>query len=226
GLRSRIAPLLAYRPPPDAPLAPTEREMSCFPVALTYDLLGPHRVLTRCVYLGRDYSGRYGNFLGHALVAAPEELTGLRPVELWEAPFWRDSPDTVLPGLTEIVPGATSDPESLGEWLARQGDGGYARLGLLLETTVRSLARGHGRLVLVAGDVEEIVRWITVISYSLPPAVALGLSFTTYSADPATASQTIVGTTPGVWLPSDLDAEVIDLAEPVTGSRPGRLART
>ncbi|MFF0576512.1 GAP1-N2 domain-containing protein [Streptosporangium saharense] len=226
GVRSRIAPLLAYRPPPNAPLAPTNQEISCFPVALTYDLLGSHRVLTRCVYLGRDYSGRYGNFLGHALVVSPDELTGLRPVELWEAPFWKDSPDAALPALTEIVPGAATDPESLGEWLAQQGDGGYARLGLLLETTLRSLAGAHERLVLVAGDVEEIVRWITVISYSLPWTVALGLSFTTYSADPATAPQTIVGTTPDVWLPSDLDAEVIDLAGPVTATGTGRLART
>ncbi|MFF4411701.1 hypothetical protein ACFYY8_04170 [Streptosporangium sp. NPDC001559] len=226
GVRSRVAPLLTYRPPPGAPLAPTEREASCFPVALTYDLLGSHRVLTRCVHLGRDYSGRYGNFLGHALVVSPGELTGLRPVELWQAPFWKDTPETALPGLTEIVPGGTADPESLGEWLASQGDGGYARLGFLLETTVRALTRGHGRLVLVAGDVEEIVRWITVISYSLPQTVALGLSFVTYSADPATASQIIVGTTPDVWLPSDLDAEVVDLTRPATGSGTGRLART
>jgi hypothetical protein len=61
------------------------------------------------------------------------------------------------------------------------------------------LARGHGRVVLVADDVEPIARWIAVVSYSLPVAAAARMSFVTYSADPDGAAQRLVGTTPDVW---------------------------
>nr|BFE88552.1 hypothetical protein GCM10020093_111530 [Planobispora longispora] len=97
GLHARVAPYLTYRPPPDAPLAPTPEQIRRLPVSLAYDRLGARSVLARCVYLGQDYSGRYGNFLGHAVVAGSEELVGLRPVEFWQAPFWSESPRRPAP---------------------------------------------------------------------------------------------------------------------------------
>jgi len=218
GVHARVGPYLRYRPPPAAAIAPTPEQIRALPVALAYGPLGDRlRVLSRCVYLGRDYSGRYGNFLGHALVLTPAELAGLRPVEFWDAPFWADSPappGTALPEPAELVPGEFTDPETLGEWLRAGGDAAYRRLGVLLGVTWRALGRGHGRLILVDERVEEIVRWIAVISYSLPGTFADRLSFVTYSADPANAAQTIVGTTPDVWLPADHDATVVRLADP------------
>ncbi|WP_444544678.1 GAP1-N2 domain-containing protein, partial [Sphaerisporangium melleum] len=231
GLAGKVAAYLAYRPPPSAPLAPTAAQVAALPVALSYGPVGGLCVLTRCVYLGQDYSGRYGNYLGHAVVAEPEELTGLRPVEFWRAPLWADTPapaGTPLPAPADLPPGDQVDPESLASWLASGGETAYARLGALLETVVTALARGHGRLVLVCADVEEIVRWIGAISYSLPWQVAARLPFCTYSADPATAPQLIVGTTPDVWMPSDVDAAVVRLDEPpaVRTAPLGRFART
>ncbi|MGW4639859.1 GAP1-N2 domain-containing protein [Sphaerisporangium sp. NPDC004334] len=231
GLAGKVAPYLSYRPPPGAPLAPTPAEVARLPVALAYGPAGPRYVLTRCVYLGQDYSGRYGNYLGHAVVADPEELTGLRPVEFWQAPLWSDVPassGTALPALTDLPPGDHVDPESLASWLASCGEAAYTRLGALLEAVVKALSQGHGRLVLVCADVEEIVRWIGVISYSLPWQVAARLPFCTYSADPGAAPQVIVGTTPDVWLPSDIDAAVVRLSEPPPAAGPplGRFART
>ncbi|MEO3812412.1 hypothetical protein ABGB17_25720 [Sphaerisporangium sp. B11E5] len=234
GVMGAVAGHLAYRPPPEAPLAPDEREIAGLPVALAYGSAGGMRVLTRCVYLGQDYSGRYGNFLGHALVAAADELTGLRPVEFWQAALWADvpaPPGSVLPELWDLTPGDRLDPDSLGEWLASAGEHGYARLAVLLQIVGSALSRGHGRLVLVAADAgraEEIVRWIGVISYSLPWTVAAHLTFLTYSADPATAPYVIVGTTPDVWIPSDTDATVVHLASPhhPAGPAPGRFAHT
>ncbi|WP_424534798.1 hypothetical protein ACOZ38_32000 [Sphaerisporangium viridialbum] len=234
GLAGKVAAYLAYKPPPDAPLAPTPAQVAELPVALAYGTLGELSVLTRCVYLGQDYSGRYGNFLGHAVVAGPGELTGLRPVEFWQASLWSDvpaPPGTALPELADPLPGDRVDPESLAAWLARGGEAAYTRLGVLLEIVGTALSRGHGRLVLVSADVEEIVRWIAVISYSLPWPVAARLPFLTYSADPGTAPYVIVGTTPDVWMPSDIDAAVVRLDDPPDAHpplgrfpSPGRLA--
>ncbi|GAA3844752.1 hypothetical protein GCM10022226_79870 [Sphaerisporangium flaviroseum] len=230
GLAGKVATYLSYKPPPTAPLAPTPAQVAELPVALAYGPLGELSVLTRCVYLGQDYSGRYGNFLGHAVVVDADELMGLRPVEFWQASLWSDAPappGTALPELADPLPGDRVDPESLAEWLASGGEAAYTRLGILLEAVGKALSQGHGRLVLVSADVEEIVRWIGVISYSLPWPVAARLPFLTYSADPGAAPQVIVGTTPDVWMPSDIDAAVIRLDEPPDPSaRLGRFART
>ncbi|GAA3922985.1 hypothetical protein GCM10023085_00160 [Actinomadura viridis] len=124
GVRAEVTPYLSYRPPPQAPLSPDEGELGRFPVALLYDRVAGRPLLLRCRYLGRDYSGRYGNFFAHAVVAEEEELEGLRPAELWRAPLWADEPldggagADVLPPLEDLSPGAGSDPESLARWLA------------------------------------------------------------------------------------------------------------
>ncbi|GAA4627166.1 hypothetical protein GCM10023196_038300 [Actinoallomurus vinaceus] len=91
-----VTPYMTYRPPPGAPSAPGPDALAGFPIALAYGREGPYAVLARCRYTGRDYSGRYGNFLGQAVVATPEEMAGLRPIEFWDSPLWNspswDSP--------------------------------------------------------------------------------------------------------------------------------------
>ncbi|MFD0854498.1 hypothetical protein ACFQ07_19840, partial [Actinomadura adrarensis] len=232
GTRAGVTPYLSYRPPPDAPLSPEAHELDRFPVALLYDRVAGRPLLLRCRYLGRDYSGRFGNFFAHVVVAEEEELEGLRPAELWHAPLWNDEPATggVLPQLEELSPGANSDPESLAEWLAAQGKASqgkssvagtgsearsgagsgssdaYGLLARLMDAVSDVLAEGFGRVVLVADDVEPIARWIAVVSYSLPVASASKMSFVTYSADPDGAAQRLVGTTPDTWAVSQHQA--------------------
>ncbi|QKG20582.1 hypothetical protein, partial [Actinomadura verrucosospora] len=201
GLRAAVTPYMSYRPPPDAPLSPDDAELSAFPVSLLYDRVDGRPLLLRCRYLGRDYSGRYGNFFAHAVVADPDELEGLRPAELWHAPMWSPLPGGGdLDELDDLAPGAALDPESLAAWLAGSGPPDpYGTLARLVDAVADVLGRGHGRIVLVAADVELIARWIAVVSYSLPVAAAARLSFVTYTADPDGAAQRLVGTTPDVW---------------------------
>ncbi|WP_066362451.1 GAP1-N2 domain-containing protein [Herbidospora mongoliensis] len=214
-LRERSLPFLVYQPPPDA----SSSEM---PVSMAYG----REVLARCVYLGQDYSGRYGNFLGHAVLLGEGDLVGLRPIEFWGASWWADQPvPGDLPSL-EPSPGPFLDPESLVAWLASLGPDAFVRLGGLLESVRLFLTRGHGRLVLISPDVSEIVRWIAVISFSLPWASAIRVSFVTYTGDPASSGQVIAGTTPDVWIPPDIDATVIRLDEPPAPVRTGRFAGT
>ncbi|MEV0165872.1 hypothetical protein [Nonomuraea fuscirosea] len=229
GSAAEVAPYLTYRPPPSSPTAPTRQQIEAMPVALSYGPVGDRHALVRCSYLGQDYSGRFGNFLGHALVLAEGDLVGVRPVEFWKAPLWAQAParpGTTLPELTELMPGAELDPESLGQWLGAGGQAAYQRLGGLLELVRRNLVRGYGRLILVGAECEEIVRWIAVISYSLPWEAVTRLSFVTYSGDPASTRQLIVGTTPDVWIPSDVDATVLTLAEEPQSVEIGRFAQT
>lgn len=212
-----VAPYLGYRPPPDAPPSPSEDELDAFPVSLSYDVVGGRPLLVRSRYLGKDYSGRFGNFLAHAVLAEPAELEGLRPIEFWDAAFWDDAPREYLPGLDDPPPGDAFDPESLGHWLRGLDHEPYARLAGLIDST-------EDRVVLVSEDAGEIARWIAVLSYSLPVPAAARLSFTTYTADPVASPHQIAGTTPDVWagLRSDLPAHFLD--SPAPPAEPSRYA--
>jgi GTPase-associated protein 1, N-terminal domain type 2/GTPase-associated protein 1, middle domain len=210
-----VTPYMAYRPPPDAPSAPAPEELAGFPTALAYGREGDYAVLVRCRYTGRDYSGRYGNFAGHAVVATRHEMEGLRPIELWDSPVW-DAPPGEAP---ELVPGEVFDPEALIGWLAAED--AHDRLAALLDAVTAALADGHGRVVLVAEDVELIARWIALVSFTLPADLAARMSFTTYHADPETAPQILVGTVPSAW-----PGPGFRLDEPSAPARTGRFAAT
>ncbi|MFA1539014.1 GAP1-N2 domain-containing protein [Actinomadura monticuli] len=232
GVRAGVTPYLSYRPPPDAPPSPDDSELDLFPVSLLYDRVDGRPLLLRCRYLGRDYSGRYGNFFAHAVVAEPDELEGLRPAELWHAAHWTRRParQAVLDPLDELTPGAALDPEALAAWLAASGpDDPYALLARIVDAVADVLGRGHGRVVLVADDVELVARWIAVVSYSLPVAAAARLSFVTYTADPDGAAQRLVGTTPAVWgavRHHASHASAFDLREGGADGSASRFART
>src|SRR4051812_30736593 len=192
-----VTPYMAYRPPPSAPSAPGPEELASLPVSFAYGWEGGreggHAVLVRCRYTGRDYSGRYGNFAGHAVVATPAEMEGLRPIELWASPVWSGPPG----GTPDLVPGEAFDPDALVAWLARER--AHARLAALLDAVTAALAGGHGRVVLVSEDTGLIARWIALVSYPRPAALATAMSFTTYAADPEAAPQLVVGTVPCAW---------------------------
>ncbi|MGH3377126.1 MAG: hypothetical protein ACRDP6_20545, partial [Actinoallomurus sp.] len=213
-----VTPYMAYRPPPDAPSAPDPEQLARFPAAFAYGREGDHTVLVRCRYTGRDYSGRYGNFSGHAVVATPAEMEGLRPIELWASPVWSGPPG----GAPDLVPGEAFDPDSLVAWLGREG--AHARLAALLDAVMSALSGGHGRVVLVSEDDGLIARWIALLSYSLPASLAAAMSFTTYTATPESAPQLVVGTVPGAWpgLAFHLDEPAADAPD---HDAPGRFAR-
>jgi hypothetical protein len=214
-----VTPYMSYRPPPDAPSAPGPAELAAFPVSFAYGREGDHAVLVRCRYTGRDYSGRYGNFAGHAVVATPQEMEGLRPIELWESPMWAGPAG----GTPELIPGDAFDPDSLVTWLSREG--AHDRLAVLLDAVTAALAGGHGRVVLVARDTGLIARWIALLSYSLPAGLAAHLSFITYTADPESAPQLLVGTVPEAWQGRGCFS-LDEPAEPAADeARPGRFAR-
>ncbi|MEO3784891.1 hypothetical protein ABGB12_16245 [Actinocorallia sp. B10E7] len=223
GTEAVVSPYLGYRPPPDAPPSPGPRELADLPVSLGYDVVdvaGERRLLVRSRYLGRDYSGRFGNFLAHAVVADPAELEGLRPIEFWGAPFWADSPAEDLPLLEDPPPGDAFDPETLGRWLAALDHDPYARLAALVDAVCST----RERVILVSRDGEEIARWIAVLSYSLPVARAARLSFTTYTADPVSCPHRLAGTTPDVWASLRTDHTAHALDAPAPPHEPSRYA--
>jgi hypothetical protein len=216
-MQQAVAPYLTYRPPPSAPSQPTAAQLAAFPVSFSYLPDGEQAILTQCRYLGTDYSGRYGNFLGHAIVADLAELPDQPPIALWRSPVWATEPADSLKsladhGLRDLVgPPARTQPHS--------------QLGGLLEAVLATLDGRAGQVFLVADDVETVVGGIAAVSYALPPAWARRLSFVTYTGDPDRARQHLVGTTADAWRGGAGHGQVFRLDQPAAAGMPaGRYA--
>ncbi|WEO94268.1 hypothetical protein A6P39_009705 [Streptomyces sp. FXJ1.172] len=190
-----LRPLTGYARPPG-----TDRHRP-FPVAFAYDRPGAAAaVLTRTVFTGHDYSGRWGNHFCHAWYAAPGELAGLRPVELWDSPDWAPAPacdeDGGLPDLTRLVPGSALGPDRAARLLAGHGVPGIRLLEALLTAALRALAGEGPAATLVCADADRVVDWIAAVSYTLPAGLAARLTFTTYTARPEDDRHHLTGTGP------------------------------
>ncbi len=222
-LERLIEPFMTYRPPPGP------RHPDACPVSLAYDLTPQGAVFVCCRYLGTDYSGRDGNFFGHAIVANVDELDGVRPIELWRAPVWSPAPASVtsLPELAHIEPGEVLDPHAVASFLTNAGVEAYRLLTVLLDAVRATLSGQAGPIRLVCDNVEATCHWIAAISYSLPFDTVSGLSFVTYTADPMAARHHLVGTTEAAWSSSGGDGVVFwldQLRPPESVAPPSRYA--
>lgn len=189
-----LRPLTGYARPPGT-------DCRHFPVAFAYDRPDDDAaVLTRTRFTGQDYTGRWGNHFCHALYAAPGELAGLRPVELWDAPHWAPLPAQDdghdLPDLPQLVPGSAVGPDRVGRLLAGTGAPGVRLLERLLTAVLRALVGDGPGATLVSADSDRVVDWIAAVSYTLPAGLAARLTFTTYTARPGDDHRHLTGTRP------------------------------
>ncbi|GAA3080589.1 hypothetical protein GCM10017562_57180 [Streptomyces roseofulvus] len=191
--------LVGYEPPRDAPARPSEAELAAFPEMFGFARLSDGSgLLSRTVYTGADYSGRWGNFHAHAvLVPAGEPLPGdLPPIALWGAAEWTDrSPEAGTPApLVRLTPRL---PAGLGGELARFA----AELGPRLAAVLADLRRvtedpAAPQVVLAESDARRVAHWLLLASGALPRDAARGLTFTTYTRRPQHARQQVVGVRP------------------------------
>lgn len=212
-----VARYLVYGAPPNTPPEPEPDTVERLPIAFGYIRTAAGPTLTCCRYAGRDYAGRPGNYFAHAVLAEPEDLGAIRPIEFWRAPFWAartatDEPH--LPVLDDLTPGDVIDPDAVEAAIISRGEAGYRLLSLLIDGATQVIDEGSKRLILIGDDVDDIALWIAAVSYSLPAAAATELSFLTYSADPERTDHRIVGTTPDVRLSSASAGQRIDLTCP------------
>jgi hypothetical protein len=190
-----LRPLTGYTRPPG-----TDRHRH-FPVAFAYDRPDDDAaVLTRTRLSGQDYTGRWGNHFCHALYATPDELAGLRPVELWDTPHWAPKPahddGHELPDLAPLLPGSAVGPDRVARLLAGLGDPGVRLLERLLTAALRALLGEGPGATLVSADEDRVVDWIAAVSYTLPAGLAARLTFTTYTARPEDDHRHLTGTLP------------------------------
>ncbi|HOX41337.1 MAG TPA: hypothetical protein PK263_04035 [bacterium] len=185
-----------YAPPLYLPTRPTDEERQAFPKALAfYRLPNGSAVISRSVYLGTDYSGRYGNFFTHFLVAKESAaLVGLiTPVTEWNAPYWAEKSvdETVLEPLELTVSAGTITLEHVLSFLHNNN-----RLAHLssFAASVQSALESKRRIILVDND-EAIALWIASVSMLLPSPLLQQFTFTTYIKNPYNIDTLVCGTT-------------------------------
>ncbi|MFD0308894.1 GTPase-associated protein 1-related protein [Streptomyces sp. NPDC127119] len=198
GVLREAEQLIGYEPPRDSPARPDADELSGFPTAFSFsELSDGGRLLSRSVYTGVDYSGRWGNFHAHALhlPAGGRLPDGALPIAAWESRRWgRVTPDGGRPEpIDRFEPSGLMQHEALVAFAVSRAD----RLAAVL-ADVRAVADdpGAGQVVLVERDSAAVAQWIALACAVLPREQAHRLTFTTYTRRPVQARQQIIGVLP------------------------------
>ncbi|MGW6903489.1 GTPase-associated protein 1-related protein [Streptomyces sp. NPDC054940] len=199
GLLREAEQLIGYEPPRDFPARPDAEQLKSFPKAFSFsELADGGRLLSRSVYTGADYSGRWGNFHAHALHLPPGTRLpdGALPITAWESPRWAD---TTPPGgrpdpVDRFEPSGLLRKDALIAFAVSRSDrlaAFFADLRALTESPDTA-----GQIVIVEHDSADVAQWIALACAVLPREQAHRLTFTTYSRRPQQARQQIIGVLP------------------------------
>ncbi|WP_228472720.1 GTPase-associated protein 1-related protein [Streptomyces cyaneochromogenes] len=191
--------LIGYEPPRDFPARPDAEQLKSFPKAFSFsELADGGRLLSRCVYTGADYSGRWGNFHAHALHLPPGTRLpdGALPITAWESPRWADTtPPDGRPGpVDRFEPSGLLRKAGLIAFAVSRSDrlaAFFADLRALTEEPDTA-----GQIVIVEHDSADVAQWIALACAVLPREQAHRLTFTTYTRRPQQARQQIIGVLP------------------------------
>ncbi|MGC5334480.1 GTPase-associated protein 1-related protein [Micromonospora sp. DT62] len=207
---------LLYEPP--SRWMRERRPVSEYPVSFAHVWDGMFATASG-IYLGREsVGGREGNQLTHAIVTTDAAAYGLvRPAQLFGAPFWtaEPAPDTRCPPLEPGWQPGSFGPAEARAFVQAAPDG--AELLTALLSTLRAPAGQPSRRVLfVAREPAQVLRWVTAATLLLPQREALRIGFKVFTLNPAYAPQQILAVHPdwggaGATLDNDQGYAVFDL---------------
>ena len=192
---SGIAPYNMYAKPSSV----SDDDVAGAPPSFSHYVLPSGRhALTMSSYVGRDYSGRFGNFFAHTVVADAADFAAvsMAPIVLYGHQMWVRSdaepgiPVRPLESLPRIGPVVPSVLQAFFSEPSRE-----RALAAMLQSVIDRQA--SGRRLVVVDTPANVVRWFTAVSLSMPPAVRASLTFTTLVADPARSYVDLVGVYPG-----------------------------
>lgn len=183
-----IKDAMQYMAPKELNLTPSAQEITdVFPYGFaSFRLPGGRNCVAQSTYLGKDYSGRFGNYIIYALVFEPGTLT-CRPGELFAEPYMKTfmteeelaapSPVPSLPPLFIEQYGSVINDEQLNEFLMDREEE-FAQLISLV------LAARDAKVPFYLNDTREnLVLWCAALQRLLPHRLALKFGFHTYVGD-------------------------------------------
>ncbi len=182
-----------YRPPRNVRPDPSPEEIARdFPRALRFYRLESGRLaITHSAYVGRDYSGRWGNFFAHTLVLLGD-LPKIWPIDLYEWTGWKtglspeeDTEEAPTPlselDLAHLAPAESFRFDELRAFLLERPERPelLARMGRAV-----LLGRESSRALVVRDEPLAGLYWIACVQKLFPLPHAIGLGSSTYQDDP------------------------------------------
>ncbi|MCD8049726.1 MAG: hypothetical protein LUG52_09080 [Clostridia bacterium] len=180
-----IKDAMQYLVPKELTLTPTPQEIeNIFPYSFAYFILPTGRgCVAQSTYLGKDYSGRYGNYIIYALIFDIDDLP-CRPAELFAEPYIKTamteeelnapSPVPPLPPLQISEYASVINDDQLNEFLMDKED----ELAQLISMILSSIDSG---IPFYLNDTREnLVLWAASVQRVLPPRLAKKFMFNTY----------------------------------------------
>ncbi len=201
----------SYTAPRGVPMEPSAEEIrGVYPTAMRYYRLGSGRwALTLSSYVGKDYSGRWGNYFAHTLVVDAVHLP-VWPLDYYEWNGWKrcllpDEDSDVAPEplpsvlLADIAPGQSFSFEELRLFIAEAPE-----RKALLATMVRAVLHNTAtsRAVMIRDSFLNGLFWTACVHKSFPLPYAKHLSLSTYQFDERNCA-VINATVPGTQLTCD-----------------------
>jgi len=181
-----------YQPPRNCPLEPNQEQINeLFPVAYRSTYLETGRLaLVRSVYIGKDYTGRWGNYFAHALLF--DELSkDFWPVDLYEWEGWisglnknedvyQDSYQ--LPVISYMPDKSAFSLVELQDFLKEKG-GRQSFLKEMIQAVF--LRKETSRSLIIREEIEANgLFWIACLQKSFPTACQRDLGCSSYHFDP------------------------------------------
>lgn len=183
-----IKDAMQYLAPKELTLTPTPQEIAdIFPYSFSYFVLPTGRgCVAQSTYLGKDYSGRYGNYIIHALIFDINDLP-CRPAELFAEPYIKtamsqeelDAPSPVppLPPLNISEYASVINDEQLNEFLFDKEEEFAQLISMILA------AQDAGVPFYLNDSRENLVLWSAAVQRILPSRLAKKFMFNTYIGD-------------------------------------------
>ena len=181
-----IRDAMQYKAPRNLPFAPSQEEIEdLFPYSFAYFTLpGGRCAVAQSTYLGRDYSGRYGNYIIHALVIEKSDLT-CRPAQLFGEPyiktFMTDEELEARPPVPPLAPlditqvGDVINDEQILDFLSDKEEEFAYVLACIIE------ARKADIPFYINDTRENLVLWASAVTRILPLRLAAEFRFITYT---------------------------------------------
>lgn len=183
-----IKDAMQYLAPKELNLTPTEQEITdVFPYAFSYFVLPTGRgCVAQSTYLGKDYSGRFGNYIIYAMVFDLNDLP-CRPAEFFAEPYIKTamtsdelnapSPVPPLPPLQISQYASVINDDQLNEFLFDKEDEFAQVIAMVLA------ARDAGIPFYLNDTRENLVLWAAAIQRILPSRISKKFMFNTYIGD-------------------------------------------
>ncbi len=183
-----IKDAMQYLAPKELTPNPTPEEIAdVFPYAFAYFLLpGGRGCIAQSTYLGKDYSGRFGNYIIYAMVFDPKDLP-CRPAEFFAESYIKtamteeemnaSSPVPPLPVLHIDQYGSVINDDQLNEFL-------FDKEEEFAQVIQMVLAARDGGIPFYMNDTREnLVLWSAALQRILPPRISGKFMFNTYIGD-------------------------------------------